>query len=108
MANDTLLGYLHKWIYFPGVGWLLSIFEDPIGNDRNIANCVQVVINAWSFLLATAELFVQSSRSLALSRSKCHVRWMVYLISLAHKSYILADNEDITFYNQGSEAFTDI
>ena len=37
------------------------IYEDAIGNDRNIANCVQVVINARSFLLATAGLFVQSS-----------------------------------------------
>ena len=49
-------------------------YEDAIGNDRNIANCVPVVINARSFLLATAGLFVQSSRSLDLSRSKCHVR----------------------------------
>ena len=49
-------------------------YEDAIGNDRNIANCVLVVINARSFLLATAGLFVQSSRSLDLSRSKCHVR----------------------------------
>ena len=42
--------------------------EDAIGKDRNIANCVQVVINARGFLLATTGLFVQSSRSLDLSR----------------------------------------
>ena len=57
---------MHKWIYFPGVGWLLSIYEDAIGNDRNIAKCVQVVINARSFLLATAGLFVHT----ILSRSR--------------------------------------
>ena len=38
-----------------------------IGNDRNIANCMQVVITARSFLLATAGLFVQSSQSLDLT-----------------------------------------
>ena len=63
---------------------------------------MQVVINARSFSLVTAG-FVQSSRSrsltVELSRSiRC---LMVYLISLAHKFYILADDEDIKFYNQG-------
>ena len=42
--------------------------EDAIGNDRNIENCVQVVITAHSYLLATARLFAQYPQSVTCDR----------------------------------------